>query len=296
MRRLPTSAVLGANSQRGLSNDSPALLSRFRSTLGGIFRGQTTLLNGAQSRLMRPGLIAMFALLVCSAGCVRRAGRNSECRWPAETIERPADARHLSADSEFAEDLAIRYADTHHGLRTPHFVSGEAYDAARDRCLETLFEEIAKTHGVATGAVSNSLGRHRAGIDLAMILPITLLYCFGAAKMARTLWRRYPPAENGWIPGTAMILFVSLVFAVGSMMLGEIWCWNVETLRIGNDHMSYRAQRLWWGRHRTELFAGCAVVFWLTAARAAHRMRSKHSLPADRALQTNSRIGIEPKA
>lgn len=85
----------------------------------------------------------MFALLLCGAGCVRRTGRNSDCRWPAETIEHAADTRHLSADAEFAEDLAIRYADAQYGLRTPHYVSGEAYDAARDRCLETLFEEVA---------------------------------------------------------------------------------------------------------------------------------------------------------
>jgi hypothetical protein len=256
----------------------------------GVFRGRTTLLNGAQSRLMRPGLIVMLVLLLCGAGCVRRAGRNSDCRWSAETIGRSADARHLSADSEFAEDLAIRYADTHHGLRTPYFVSGELYDAARERCMETLFEEIARTHGVAIGAVANSLGRNRARIDLAMILPIILLYCFGAAKMAGALWRRYPPAENGWIPGAVMILFISVAFAVGTTMLGELWCWNVETVRIGNNHMSYRAQRLWWGRHRTALFGGCTVVFWLTAARAARRTRSSHSLPADRTLQTNSNL------
>ena len=116
------------------------------------------MLNGAQSRLMRPGLIAMFRAprlqrRLCPAGRARILS--------ADGLRRQLNAlptRGISApDSEFAEDLAIRYADIHHGLRTPHFVSGEAYDAARDRCLETLFEEIAKTHGVATGAVSNSL-------------------------------------------------------------------------------------------------------------------------------------------
>ncbi len=72
-------------------------------------------------------------LLAClmAAGCMRRDGRNSDCRWPTEAAGQSPDARHLSADAEFAEDLAIRYADVHHGLRTPGFVSGEAYVAAQ---------------------------------------------------------------------------------------------------------------------------------------------------------------------
>jgi hypothetical protein len=45
-------------------------------------------------------------------GCVRRDGRNSDCKWPCEIPVHSADARHLSADAEFGEDLAIRYADT----------------------------------------------------------------------------------------------------------------------------------------------------------------------------------------
>ena len=57
-------------------------------------------------------LAAAFVLvLFCAAGCVRREGRNSDCRWPGETGEHPASEWHLSRDAEFAEDLAIRYAD-----------------------------------------------------------------------------------------------------------------------------------------------------------------------------------------
>src|SRR5882724_5855828 len=111
----------------------------------------------------------LFSLTI--VGCVRRDGRNADCKWPAETAAHSADARHLSADAEFAEDLAIRYADVHHGLRTPNYVSGEAYDAARNRCVDTLFEQIAKEHGVPVEQVSSSLGRNRATIDVAESLP-----------------------------------------------------------------------------------------------------------------------------
>jgi hypothetical protein len=229
----------------------------------------------------RRHLISTVVLLLCAADCVRRDGRNSDCRWPAENANRPADAKHLSADAEFAEDLAIRYADTHHGLRTLHYVSGEAYDAARDRCMAALFEQIAKEHGVSSANVSGSLGRNRAEIDIAVNLPFALLYGFIAAAAARMMWRRYPPAEHGWIPGVIMALFLSLVFAAGCTMLGELWSWVAETYRIGNDHMSYRAQRLPWARHRANLFAGALIVFWVAASARARKMRTDHSMPAD---------------
>src|SRR5882724_10116016 len=125
----------------------------------------------------------LFSLTI--VGCVRRDGRNADCKWPAETAAHSADARHLSADAEFAEDLAIRYADTHHGLRTPYYVSGEAYDAARDGCMAALFEQIAKEHGVPAAQVSGSLGRNRAQIDIAVNLPFALLYGLVAAAAAR---------------------------------------------------------------------------------------------------------------
>jgi hypothetical protein len=237
------------------------------------------MIRGLQSGLTGLSLTATLALLLSTAGCVRRDGRNSDCRWPAETAKHPADAGHLSADAEFAEDLAIRYADTHHGRRTPYYVSGEDYVAARDRCKASLFEEIAKEHGVPAATVAKSLGQNRAGIDIAEILPFVLLYCIGAAAVARTVWRLYPPAENGWLPGAVMLLFVSVVFAAGGVLAGEVWCWVVECNRIGNSHMSDRVQRLWWVRHRAELFLYATIMSWAAGAWAARRLRSNYPLP-----------------
>src|SRR5437868_14887154 len=115
---------------------------------------------------MRMGALAAILLYSLSVvGCVRRSGRNSDCKWPAEVALNSPDARHLSADVEFAEDLAIRYADSHHGLRTPNYVSGEAYGAARDRCMASLFEQVAKEHGVPVGLVAGALAHNRAHID-----------------------------------------------------------------------------------------------------------------------------------
>ncbi len=61
-------------------------------------------------------------------------------------------------------------------------------------------------------------------------------------------------------------------------MLGEQWNWFVETHRIGNNHMSYRADRLFWAKHRLALFPAALMIFWLAAINGARRLRSEHSL------------------
>jgi hypothetical protein len=68
-----------------------------------------------------------------------------------------------------------------------------------------------------------------------------------------------------------MALFVSLAFAAGSIVIGEPWNSFVEGHRIGNGHMSYRADRLFVAKHRFELFAAALMIFWLVAIGAARR-------------------------
>jgi hypothetical protein len=221
-----------------------------------------------------PKLVAVFVIVLCAAGCVRRDGRNSDCRWPRETFERSASPWHLSEDAEFAEDLAIRYADVHHGLRTPNYVSAEDYNAARNRCVATLFEQVAKEHAVPVERLYGSLGHNRPYFDLAEVLPFAVLYSFLAAASARLIWRRYPPAE-GWIPSVVMMSVLALGFAVAGTMLGEMWSWLVEGYRVGNPHMSYRAERLIWSRHPTVVLSGAFVLFCVAAV-VARRTQSNH--------------------
>jgi hypothetical protein len=162
---------------------------------------------------MRPGLRLAVALVIAlgAPGRVQRDGRNSDCRWPAEASNHSADARRLSADAEFAEDLAIRYADTHFGRHNSTLEKG----VERDRCLGKLFEEVAEEHGVPVEQVSSSLGRNRAYIDIAESLPFALLYGLAAVAIARMNWRRYSPDEHGWTIGITMASFLSLVLAAG---------------------------------------------------------------------------------
>ena len=222
-------------------------------------------------------LILWIVLLVQATGYwyVRRDGRNSDCRWPAETPRQAASPSHLSADAEFAEDLAIRYADTHYGRRTPNYVSGHVYDSERDQCMKSLFDQIAAEHGGAVEQVFSALGHNRARIDAAANVPFGLFYLLAAWLGVQLIWREYPPAEHGWIPGIIISLLVALMMSGICVMLGEVWSLFVETYRIGNGHMSYRAGRLWWARHRFELFVSALGVFCLAAGIAAHRAARK---------------------
>jgi hypothetical protein len=218
-------------------------------------------------------LAAASMIILFLVGRVRSDGRNSDCRWPGENATHQASAWHLSEDAEFAEDLAIRYADVHHGLRTPYYVSGDVYNAGRDGCMATLFAQIAREHGVTVQDVYNALGRNRVYVDLIGILPFVLVYCFVVASVMTLIWRRYPPVEDGWTPGIVMLLLFSFAFALGGVMIGETWSWIVERYRVGNPHMSYRAQRLIWSRHPTALLASAIVIVWLAALDSIRRLR-----------------------
>lgn len=221
-----------------------------------------------------PSLVVVMVFVLGASGCVRRDGRNTDCRWPGETSNHAVSARHLSADAEFAEDLAIRYADVHFGMKSPK--KSEKYGAERDQCMARLFAEIGKEHGVPVAKISGSLGQNRAYIDLAEVLPFALLYSFAAIVAARMIWCSYTPAKDGWAAGTTMTLFVSLVLAPGSTLLGGLWNWFAEGCRIGNSHMSYRAHRLFFAKHRFALFAAALMIFWLAGIHAARRVRRKH--------------------
>jgi hypothetical protein len=133
-----------------------------------------------------PRLVVVMVFVLGAVGCIRRDGRNSDCRWPGEISNHTVSARHLSEDAEFAEELAISYADTHFGRHS----NSEEKGSEQDQCMAKLFEEIAKEHDVPVRQVFSSLGRNRAYVDVAEILPFALLYGFAAVIIARMNWRR----------------------------------------------------------------------------------------------------------
>lgn len=215
-------------------------------------------------------------VLACLSGCKRHPPANSNCQWPNEArggrldLSQSSDRQHLSEDAEFAEDLAIRYADSCCGLRSRN-LEGIEYGQARDTCMAALFQKVGSMHKVPEEEVRRSLGRRRASFDLAVIVSFAFLYGWGASLLARWLYQRYGPSE-GLPTIVVMTVLLSILASIAGVMLGEVWSGIWEIHRLGNDHISYRAARIPWSRHRLGLFVAGAAAFLLIAA--FHRRRA----------------------
>lgn len=245
-------------------------------------------------RVMKSLTPVWLLLLLSLSGCARVDQRNSNCEWSSGTpasfdLRNPSQQRQLSQDAQLAEDLAIRYADTHNGIHSGHFEGEAEYARARDQCMSALFGTIANAHGVTEGQVRASLLQRSAYLDLAVILSFALFFCLAATSITGRLWRRFPPQEE-WIAGTVATLLASVVVSAIGVDLGEVWSGIVENIRVGNGHLSYRADRIPWTHHRLGLFIGGVILFWLIAA--VQRRRSRHQLPRSLSATASNSLSL----
>ena len=235
--------------------------------------------------LQRIGRISFFLVgFGYLTACAHHPAPNSNCKWPNEVhakalnLKQSSDRQHLSDDAEFAEDLAIRYADS----CCKNFDGTSAGADARDTCMADLFRVIANTHKVSPDEVRRALGHRRLSFDLAVILSFAIVYGCGASVCVRWIFRTYRAREDL----TTMVIMTtigSLLTSVAGVILGEVWSGILESLRIRNGHMSYRAARIPWTQHHLELFVAGVVVFLLIAAfhrRAVTRLPNRRILSA----------------
>ena len=227
-------------------------------------------------------------LLVVCTGCVRRDGRNTDCVWPGEPgatrldPSQPATSRHLSADLEFAEELADRYTNVHYGPRSGYSgppIAGKM----RATCLNKLADEIGSQHGVSHQLLVASFGKNRGAIDAAEIGSFALLLAAAAAWLARKLWARYPPSE-GWAVGVVVMLLCSVAFGLAAVLIGQQWTLLAENFRVGTGHLGLRVERLPMVRHAGWALASGVVLFLAVAGILSRRTHGpaeeiRNSLP-----------------
>ena len=233
---------------------------------------------------MRPTCVS---LVLCAglAACTH-SDRNASavCEWrpdrPSASASRvAADPRQLTADAERAEDVAIRYADVTRGTHSGHFDGFHAYERVRDSCKAALFGAVANSYGVSSEQVHASLLRRPLSIDVAVIVSFALLYCLGAYPLARRLHRAIPAeGRRGAVAAVLATVTTSLVVSATALAIGEVYFTSIEALRLHDDHLSYRADRVPWIHHRPSLFLSGVVMFWLIAG-----LRYLGSEPADEA-------------
>jgi hypothetical protein len=226
---------------------------------------------------------ALPLVILAVTGCVRRDGRNPDCKWPGEPNARrlqrdqPGDMRHLRGDIEFAEELAVEYMDAHR--RPGSGTSGPPRSASEDlnTCLATLLQQIAKSHGVSRTEIIENFGRRSILIAICELLPFVLLYLFLSVLLIDKVRSRYRPDE-GVVVGLLMMLLASLAAGIGGGLLGEQLAAFVEMIRVGNGHMSYRADRVPWPYYQASLFGLYFALFWVVAAVRPLRPKSDRQI------------------
>ncbi|HVC18788.1 MAG TPA: hypothetical protein VNE16_01825 [Vicinamibacterales bacterium] len=209
-------------------------------------------------------LLAAIAL----AGCFPRARVNADCRWTGDAatplgLTRAADRRELTDDVALAEDFAIRYADRTRGLRSGHYAGADAYHAARERCMAMLLADIGRLHGVAPQRLAALRGRRPLMVDVAVGLSFAVIYLLVATLLAGGLVHRFPPDDP--LPAVVASCLVAIGLSAAVMFTLPVWAGAIEVIRVGNVHLSYRALRLPWSRHRAAVFLTALLLFLAVA-------------------------------
>jgi hypothetical protein len=221
-------------------------------------------------------------VVVAMAGCARREGMNFECAWPPDAaaaldIADPVAVRHLLDDIQLAEELGIRYGDRKSGWRVA-MVFGVAFRHGgqrnatlgrrlRESCTASLLKTVAETHSMSIEAIDKTRTRlAERGANLRVAIPMTFLYLWLSLYTIRRIRDRFEADETLPIAVAAVIMSVAVTATV--MMAALVWGGAVEIVRVGNEHLSYRASRRLWPRP-TEIVPFLAlgtVSFWIMAA------------------------------
>ena len=197
-------------------------------------------------------LIATITLV----GCARPGDHpiSQNCVW-SEPDSHSSDRRHLRFDAATAEDMSIRWADT-------HFSHRPEWDQKQNECMQTLFQGIAKHHGVDVGIVQQYSMEREFLVDAAIIFSFGILYVFVAYIFTGRIRRRFYDDDTGfWIMTLTMAAGVSLA----AVMVGILGSIVIETIRLNSVHLSYRMNRIPFRQHWAMLFACGFILFGLVA-------------------------------
>ena len=215
------------------------------------------------------GGLLIVAASIAMAACGANARFARDCAWPSTHEPRPldlqnsADLRHLSDDAQVAEDVAIRHADDTNG-REPGRRDVPSYQERREACKALLFAIVSRQHGVSVADVAEAVGRRRLWLDALVMLSFAAIYLLVAWEIAARLFRGALGESTALAFG--MTLAVAGAFGVIGALAGEVWSMLIESIRVGNGHMSYRVERVPWRQFRVQLFAAAAVLFLAMAA------------------------------
>jgi hypothetical protein len=206
--------------------------------------------------------LLLLIVTITLTGCARPGDHpvSPNCVWSEDDpsfldLRKISDRRHLRFDAVTAEDMAIRWADQHFG----HLPQ---YDQQSAQCMETLFQGVAKHHGVDVAVVRQYSQARDTVADAMVFLSFGILYVLAAFILTGRIRRQFPPGDSGfWIMTLAMAVGVSLV----GVLVGGLSSIVIETFLLNSVHLSYRMNRIPFRQHWPMLFVCCFVVFGLVA-------------------------------
>src|SRR3954454_22406647 len=130
-------------------------------------------------------LVPSFLLVVAAAftgietatscpGCLDRSRVNRSCEWTGDTAfpvdwQNPAHRKHLIADAQLAEDLAIRRGDAEFNRLYGYEAHGGLIDQGRvvRACMARLVAAIEQNHAVTSNQVGSARGERDVEFDAA---------------------------------------------------------------------------------------------------------------------------------
>jgi hypothetical protein len=233
--------------------------------------------------------IPCVACLLATA-CLPRERLNSNCAWRGDStfvVDMPSDVHrtHLTLDVRLAEELGIRHGDSF--KRTVPL--SEAWVKGQ-RCTAASLAIVERLHTVSKVEIEAVTGTRDLGIDIATIfLPTVILLAFAADRIVRRVHYGFEPEER-WPKIFSLLALAPIVAGMGAVA-AHLWSWGVDSIRLWDSHLSYRAIRLPIGQHALASWAVGVVVF---AAVAVYRLPSlagttiqahRHAPPRGRAAK-----------
>jgi len=230
----------------------------------------------------RPRLVAALHGALLLSGCLDPARLTSRCELIGDPRGAPLnmaiadDRRHLANDVRIAGENATRFRDSvqiHFG-----FAAAGSLDL---ECLERLYARIGDLHGVRRTDIDAAAIRRDVLVDVALVyLPIGAAFLFLSLRLSRRSFRRMPPPGERWtvLVGVA---WMGLCVSGGATVIAYLHSWNIDTIRLRDFHMSFRASYLPIGRHPWLSFLAAIAVFTMASLheyRAARNRLAPESL------------------
>jgi hypothetical protein len=226
-------------------------------------------------------LIPALSSALWLSACLDASRLNARCEWIGDTTEprldmaTARDRRHLANDIRIAGENAVRYRDS---LKVRvGFAAAAGLDV---ECRDRLHATIAARHAVGRADIAAAALMRDVPVDIALIyFPIAAIFFVVSLRLCRRLFRRLPPPGERW---TVLVgaIWMGLIASASATVFAHLHSWNVDTARLHNFHLSFRASYLPIGRHPWLAFLVACAVF---AVASWYEYRAARMRPADQA-------------